>query len=126
MLSRFIPVLAGAAMAATVGPAFAFDAIVSAPKALHTHPWHHAAVIGVIPANAVIDIAHCNRGWCEAAYAGQLGYVYTPVLVSGAPVAPAYYGPVEVVTAPVAWFGGVFAPPAPAPAPVPEPVVARY
>ena len=85
MLSRFVPVLAGVAMAASVGAAFAFNAEVVAPKALRTRPSPKAAVITVIPAQSVINMERCVRGWCEAAYAGQLGYVYTPVLVSATP-----------------------------------------
>ena len=85
MLSKFVPALAGVAMAATVGSAFAFDAEIVAPKALRTHPSPRAAVIMVIPAQSVINMERCVRGWCEAAYAGQLGYVYTPVLVSATP-----------------------------------------
>ena len=81
-------------------------------------------MIEVIPANAVIDMARCHRGWCEAAYAGQMGYVYTPVLVSGEPVSAADEGPIELLTAPVTVVGGVFD--AVAPAPASAPVVARY
>ena len=88
MLSKFVPALAGVAMAATVGSAFAFDAEIVAPKALRTHPSPRAAVITVIPAQSVINMERCVRGWCEAAYAGQVGFVYTPVLVSAGPAAP--------------------------------------
>ena len=122
MSSRFRPIFAGVAMAATASAAFAFDAMVTAPTALRTHASHRAAVIEVIPANAVIDMAHCYRGWCEAAYAGQMGYVYTPVLVSGEPVSPADEGPIELLTAPATVVGEVFGAVAPASAPV----VARY
>ena len=122
MSSRFLPIFAGVAMAATASAAFAFDAMVTSPTALRAHASHRAAVIEVIPANAVIDMAHCYRGWCEAAYAGQMGYVYTPVLVSGEPVSPADEGPIELLTAPATVVGGVFG----AVAPVSAPVVARY
>ncbi|MGA8170915.1 MAG: hypothetical protein WB816_08810 [Methylocystis sp.] len=115
MLSKFVPVLAGVAMAITAGSAFAFDAMVSAPTALRTHASHRAAVIEVIPARAVIDMTRCARGWCEAAYAGQMGYVDTPVLVSGRAAQPAFEGPLGLLTAPItvpiaatgAVFGGV-------------------
>ncbi len=115
MLSRFVPVLAGVAMAATAGSAFAFDAMVSAPTALRTHASPRAALIEVIPARAVINMERCVRGWCEAAYAGQVGYVYTPVLVSGWAGSPGMEGPWDVLTAPItvpiaatgAVFGGV-------------------
>jgi hypothetical protein len=103
MLSKFVPALAGVAMAATVGSAFAFDAEIVAPKALRTHPSPRAAVITVIPAQSVINMERCVRGWCEAAYAGQLGYVYTPVLVSATPPgSPAGEGPLGPLTAPLA------------------------
>jgi hypothetical protein len=103
MLSKFVPALAGVAMAATVGSAFAFDAEIVAPKALRTHPSPRAAVIMVIPAQSVINMERCVRGWCEAAYAGQLGYVYTPVLVSATPPgSPGDEGPLGPLTAPLA------------------------
>jgi hypothetical protein len=57
----------------------------------------------VIPAQSVINMERCVRGWCEAAYAGQLGYVYTPVLVSATPPgSPADEGPLGPLTAPLA------------------------
>ncbi len=101
MLSRFVPVLSGVAMAATAGSAFAFDAMVSAPTALRTHASPRAALIEVIPARAVINMERCVRGWCEAAYAGQMGYVYTPVLVGTWSGSPAVEGPWDVLTAPI-------------------------
>jgi uncharacterized protein YraI len=103
MVSRFVPALAGVAMAASVGSAFAFDAEIVAPKALRTRPSPRAAVITVIPPRAVIDMERCVRGWCEAAYAGQVGFVYTPVLVSTGPAAPAPIGagPLGILTAPL-------------------------
>ncbi len=102
MVSKFVPALAGVAMAATVGSAFAFNAEIVAPKALRTHPSPRAAVIMVIPASAVINMERCVRGWCEAAYAGQLGYVYTPVLVSATPPgSPGLDRPMGILTAPI-------------------------
>ena len=101
MLSKFVPVLAGVALAATAGSAFAFDAMVSAPTALRTHASPRAALIEVIPARAVINMERCVRGWCEAAHAGQMGYVYTPVLVGTWSGSPAVEGPWDVLTAPI-------------------------
>jgi uncharacterized protein YraI len=122
MVSRFVPFLAGVAMVATVGPAFAFDAMVSAPTALRTHASRRAAVIEVIPARAIIDMERCVHGWCEATYAGQVGYVYTPVLVSAAPVSPADEGPFGLLTAPFTATGAVLG----GIAESPGPVVAAY
>ena len=103
MVSRFVPALAGVAMAATVGSALAFNAEIVAPKALRTHASPRAAVVMVIPAGAVINMERCVRGWCEAAYGGQLGYVYTPVLVSTTPASPSFIdeGPLGILTAPI-------------------------
>ncbi|HEY8139299.1 MAG TPA: hypothetical protein VIF61_15765 [Methylocystis sp.] len=108
MVLRFVPALAGVAMAATVGSAFAFDAVLVAPKALRTHASPRAAVITVIPPRAVINMERCVRGWCEAAYAGQVGFVYTPVLVSTTPVSPADEGPLGLLNAPFEATGAVF------------------
>lgn len=110
MISRFIPALAGVALAATIGSASAFDAILVAPKPLRTQPSSRAAVIAVLPPNAVINFERCARGWCEASYAGQVGFVYTPVLVSTSPVStssspfgggPFGDGPIGVLTTPL-------------------------
>ncbi len=89
MSLRFIPIVVGVAMATTGGSAFAFDALVTAPTPMRVHASHRAAVIEVVPPNAVIDMLRCDRGWCEAAYAGQTGYVYTPLIISGEPAPPA-------------------------------------
>ena len=135
MSSKFRSVLAGVALAASATSAFAFDAVLSSPKALHTHPWHRSAVIEVLAPTTVINIAGCRHGWCEAvAPNGVVGFVYTPVLVGAAP-APGWWwgwgawsGPVGPVAGaatldPFAVVGGLFAP---APAPVAAPVVASY
>ncbi|MGO9392072.1 SH3 domain-containing protein [Rhodoblastus sp.] len=112
MSSRLLPVLAGVAMAATASSAFAFGAMVSAPTALRTHATHRAAVIEVVPANGVVDMARCYRGWCEAAYGGQMGYVHTPLLVSATPSTDV--GPIgTVLTLPFTVVGGVLGAPAP-------------
>ncbi len=56
MSSSILPILAGVAMAATASSAFAFDVMASSPMAMRTHATHQAAVIEVVPANAVIDV----------------------------------------------------------------------
>ena len=84
MSSSILPILAGVAMAATASSAFAFDVMASSPMAMRTHATHQASVIEVVPANAVIDVTRCYRGWCEATYAGQTGFVHAPILVSAA------------------------------------------
>jgi hypothetical protein len=130
MSSRFLSVLAGVALAASATSAFAFDAVLSTPKGMHTHPWHRSAVIQVLPATAVINIAGCRHGWCLAtAPNGVTGYVYTPVLVGAVP-APGWWwgwgawtGPVAAaeVLNPLGFVADIFAPP-----PAPAPVVASY
>jgi uncharacterized protein YraI len=106
MSSRLLPILAGVAMTATASSAFAFGAMVSAPTALRTHATQRASVIEVLPANTVVDMARCYRGWCEAAYAGQTGYVHAPLLVS-APGSFNDTGPFGLLGLPFAAAGGV-------------------
>jgi SH3-like domain-containing protein len=99
MSSRYIRVVLSVGMAVNAGSASAFDAMVTVPAQLRTHTSHRATVIEVIPANAVIDMVRCNRGWCEAAYAGQTGHVYTPLIISDEPLAPVPPAPAPVVAA---------------------------
>ena len=88
MSSKFLSVLAGVALAASATSAFAFEAVLSSTKALHTHPWHHSAVIEVLAPTTVINIVGCRHGWCQAqAPNGPVGFVHTPVLVGAAPAA---------------------------------------
>ncbi len=112
MSNRLLPMLAGVAMAAAASSAFAFGAMVTAATPLRTHAAHRAAVIEVVPANAVVDMARCYRGWCEAAYAGQMGYVHTPILISATTSAEG--GPIgTVLTLPFTVVGGILGSPAP-------------
>jgi SH3-like domain-containing protein len=93
MSSKFLSVLAGVALAASATSAFAFDAVLSAPKALHTHPWHRSAVIEVLPPAVVISMVGCQQGWCQAtAPNGVTGFVYAPVLVGAAPAPGGWWG----------------------------------
>ena len=86
MLSRFVPALAGVAMAATVGSAFAFDAEIVAPKALRTRPSPRAAVIMVIPAQRRDQHGALRSRMVRGGLRGpDWVIVYTPVLVSAAP-----------------------------------------
>ena len=134
MSSRFLSVLAGVALVASATSAFAFDAVLSSPKALHTHPWHRSGVIEVLPATAVINIIGCRHGWCEATAAnGATGFVYTPVLVGAVPAPGWWYGwGAWSVAEPVrtgglfgfGLFDGIFGGPEPVAAPAP--VVASY
>lgn len=125
MSSMILPILAGAAMAATASSAFAFDVMASSPMAMRTHATHQAAVIEVVPANAVFDVARCYHGWCEATYAGQTGFVHAPILVSA--TSSADTDPIAtVLTLPFTAVGGVLNASAPIVATTREPVVTRY
>ncbi len=55
--------------------------------------------LGMRDPRATIDMVRCNRGWCEAAYAGQTGHVYTPLIMSDEPLAPVPPAPAPVVAA---------------------------
>jgi uncharacterized protein YraI len=127
MPSRIVSVLAGAVLAASVTSAFAFEAMTPRARAMRTHPSPHAAVVGVIPPNATFDMERCVRGWCEAAYAGRMGFVYTPVIVSGGPGAATGFGPFDLLTAPFTAVGSAFGSAEYGPPPEgPAPVVATY
>src|SRR5208283_1228627 len=93
MSSKFLSVLAGVALAASATSAFAFEAVLSSPKALHTNPWSRSGVIEVLAPTTVINITGCRRGWCQAqAPNGPVGFVYTPVLVGMAPAPGWWWG----------------------------------
>ena len=123
MSSKFLSVLAGVALAASATSAFAFDAVLGAPKGLHVHPWHRSAVIEVLPATALVNVIGCRYGWCEVTAAnGATGFVRSPgllgvaVAAAPAPIVAADRVPVRVVpvvaapVAPVAPYrtGGLF------------------
>jgi Bacterial SH3 domain len=125
MSSKFLSVLVGVALAASATSAFAFEAVLTSARAVHTHASHRSAVVAVLPAGATINILAERHGWSAVAGPnGVVGYVRTPVLVSAAPGAwTGPFGAVEtVVAAPFNVVGGIFAP-----EPVgPGPVVASY
>jgi hypothetical protein len=124
MSRRFLTVLAGVALAASATSAFAFDAILSSPKALHTHPWHRSAVIEVLAPTTVINIVGCRHGWCQAqAPNGPVGFVHTPVLVGAVP-APGWWWNWGAWTAPVLPVAVAAPAPVVAVAPAPAPIVA--
>ena len=110
MSSKFLSVLAGVALAASATSAFAFDAVLGAPKALHTNPWHRSAVIERLPATTAVNVIGCRYGWCEVTAAnGATGFVRSPgllgVAVAAAPapiVAADRVRVVPVAAAPVA------------------------
>jgi hypothetical protein len=128
MSLRLLPVLASVAIAASATSAFAFEAMTPRPTAMRTHASSRAAVVGVIPPNATFDMGRCHRGWCEAAYAGRMGFVRTPVLAGAEPGTGTGFGPFDILTAPFTAIGSAFGSAAEA-APEPmggEPVVATY
>jgi len=106
MSSKFLPVLAGVALAASATSAFAFEAVLSSTKALHTHPWHRSGVIEVLPPTSVVNILGARGGWAQVQTAdGHVGFLYTPVLVGAAVPAPGWWwgwGPWTAPWAPVA------------------------
>lgn len=128
MPPRIVSVLAGAVLAASVTSAFAFEAMSPRATPMRTHASARAGVIGVIPPSATFDVGRCHRGWCEAAYAGHMGFVHTPVLVGAAPAETAGFGPFDLLTAPFTAIGSAFGSAAEyGPAPEgPPPVVATY
>ena len=107
MSSRLLSALAGVAIMATTSSAFAFSAVVVKPTALRTHAAQGAAVIDVVPPNTEFDMSRCNRGWCEAAYAGQVGYIHAPLLVSAPSDTFHDAGPFGLLALPFDAAGGV-------------------
>jgi hypothetical protein len=107
MSFRLFPMLAGVALSATAGSAFAFDAGLENPMPLRTEPSRLAAVITVIPANTVVDLIRCNRGWCETTYAGRVGFVHSPILTSTRP-GPAFFAQAQAPAAPTSPVGSLF------------------
>ena len=93
MSSKFASVLAGVALAASATSAFAFDAVLGAPKGLHVRPWHRSAVIEVLPPTTVVNIIGCRHGWCQAtAPNGATGFIHTPVLATAVPAPGWWWG----------------------------------
>jgi len=97
MSSRFLSVVAGVALAASITSVSAFDAVLAGPKGLHVQPCHHSAVIEVLPAAAAINVIGCRYGWCQVtAPNGATGFVRTYALLDAVPGAAA---PAPIVAA---------------------------
>lgn len=49
---------------------------------LRSGPGLDFAPVLAIPADAVVDVAHCRSAWCRVTYAGSGGYVAQPALAA--------------------------------------------
>jgi hypothetical protein len=133
MRSRLVPLFAAAAIAASIGPAAAYQGYVAAPVDVHAGPGLRFAVVATVPAGAPLDVGLCGPAWCQVQFMGGNGFIAAPLLIAGlppvAPAAVAAGGPFDLLTAPFSAIGSVFGAatdtPAPAVAPAP-PVMAAY
>lgn len=132
MRSRLVPLFAAATLAASIGPAAAYQAFVAAPVEVHAGPGLRFAVVATVPAGAPLDVGVCGPAWCQVQFMGGNGFIPVPLLIAGAPpVAPAAVaagGPFDLLTAPFSAIGSAFAgtPDVPATPGHAPPVVAAY
>ena len=97
--------------------AVADPAMTGRPVTMRAAPSGKARVVQHIPANAEIDLASCDRGWCYASWRNLFGYIPAEVVAAGPPPAtlpgnelpPAVvYAQPTYITPPVWGWGGPY------------------
>lgn len=133
MRSWITPLIAAAALAASVYPASAYRGFVTDLSNLRTGPGLGFPALVAIPPASPINILGCGPNWCQVQYSAVIGFIAAPLVVAGIappPVAAASTGgPFDILTAPFTAVGGVFggaSATTAAIAPAPGPVVAAY
>lgn len=133
MRSRLSPLIAAAAVAASIYPAAAYQAFVTDLANLRTGPGLGFSAMLAIPATAPVNVLGCGPSWCQVQYSGAIGFVAAPLLVAGVapPVATTagMGGPFDLLTAPLDVVGGVVGgttASGPAAPPTNAPVMAGY
>jgi uncharacterized protein YraI len=128
MRSKFVPLVAAAALAASICPASAYQAYVSAPVNVHSGPGFRFAIVSTVPPGAPLDVMACRPRWCEVQFIGGGGFVEAPLLFAGAPPAAAYASanPFGFITAPFDAIGSAFGSAEPPASAEPPPVEAAY
>jgi hypothetical protein len=97
---------------------FAEPAMTGAPVTMRAAPTGKARVLQRIPANAEIDLANCNHGWCYSSWRNIFGYIPADVIVAGGspgwpasgppPLPPPAGVAPPVVVAPAFTWGGPY------------------
>jgi len=74
-MRALIKLLGAAALAMSTGAAFAVMGKTTTDVALLTAPAAQSAVIRNLPADAIVSVGHCARGWCGVTWDKYCGYV---------------------------------------------------
>lgn len=74
MFSKRTTLGAAAALALSASAAWAAPAVTETDLNMRTGPGTGYAVITAIPGGATVDVVGCSGGWCEVAFAGNVGY----------------------------------------------------
>jgi Bacterial SH3 domain len=85
-------------LAMSTGAAFAVMSKTKTDVALRTAPAAQADLILNVPADAIVSVGHCSRGWCSVTWNNYGGYVRESALKlqgtpAGAPPAIPLYPP---------------------------------
>jgi hypothetical protein len=109
-----LSVIAAGALVGSAPGASAFEAMLGGNFALHDHPrsHHHIMILG---AGGIVNIDHCDHGWCAVTHGPHTGYIYLTHVLDGRVYGPrdGSYGyrdggPAELFTAPANAAGEAF------------------
>jgi hypothetical protein len=62
--------------------AFAFEAMLGGNFALHSNP-HSGRHIMILGAGDIVNIDHCDHGWCAVTHGPHAGYIYLSRVLDG-------------------------------------------
>jgi Bacterial SH3 domain len=77
-----IALLAGAALVGSLSAASAFDAMLGGNFTLYSAP-HSRAHVMTLGAGEIVDVDHCDHGWCAVRHGPHSGYIYMPHVLDG-------------------------------------------
>jgi hypothetical protein len=107
MRNLCLSILAAGALIGASSAAFAFEAMLGGNFALHAYP-HSRQHLMTLGAGDIVDIDHCDHGWCAVKHGPHAGYIYLSRVLDGRIYGPrdgakGYRddGPAELFTAPI-------------------------
>lgn len=77
-----LSLVAAVAVLGAAPAAYAFEAMLGGSFGLHEHPGsrHHIMTLG---AGDIVNIDHCDHGWCAVTHGPHSGYIYLSRVLDG-------------------------------------------